>query len=193
MTTPITVRKQSGFTLVELLIVAIILAILAAIVVPQFASSTDDAVDSALRSNLSGIRGAIDLYAQQHGGVFPGAATSQTAGCPTGTGGGAGDGASTLSGLTNQLTRYTNAAGESCSIADDPAGGLVEYPFGPYLKADVFPENPVVDANTVTFVATGDLNMGGLDASAWRYDITSGKFIADDTSLDSSGVAYDTY
>ena len=57
MTTQITVRKQSGFTLVELLIVAIILAILAAIVVPQFASSTDDAIDSALRSNLSGIRG----------------------------------------------------------------------------------------------------------------------------------------
>ncbi|MGB5715917.1 MAG: prepilin-type N-terminal cleavage/methylation domain-containing protein, partial [Gammaproteobacteria bacterium] len=35
MTTHISGRKQSGFTLVELLIVAIILAILAAIVVPQ--------------------------------------------------------------------------------------------------------------------------------------------------------------
>lgn len=193
MTTQITVRKQSGFTLVELLIVAIILAILAAIVVPQFASSTDDAIDSALRSNLSGIRGAIDLYAQQHGGTYPGSTTSQTAGCPTGTGGAAADGAGTLSGLTNQLARYTNAAGESCSISDDPAGGVVEYPFGPYLKADVFPENPVTDTNTVTFVATGDLAMGGADATAWRYDTLSGKFIADDTSLDGQGVAYDTY
>ena len=54
--------RQSGFTLVELLIVAIILAILAAIVVPQFASSTNDARASALRSNVSNIRGAIDLY-----------------------------------------------------------------------------------------------------------------------------------
>lgn len=193
MTTQSTLRKQAGFTLVELLIVAIILAILAAIVVPQFASSTDDAIDSALKSNLSGIRGAIDLYAQQHGGTFPGAADSTTAGCPTGTGGAAGDLAQTLTGLTNQLVRYTNAAGESCSIADDPAGGTVEYPFGPYLKADVFPENQVIDANTVTFVSTGDLAMGGADATAWRYDVTSGKFIADDTSLDGNGVAYDTY
>ncbi|MGB5177127.1 MAG: prepilin-type N-terminal cleavage/methylation domain-containing protein [Gammaproteobacteria bacterium] len=193
MTTHSTVRKQSGFTLVELLIVAIILAILAAIVVPQFASSTDDAIDSALRSNLSGIRGAIDLYAQQHGGTFPGAATSETAGCPNGTGGLAAESAGTLAGLTNQLVRYTNNAGESCSISDDPAGGAVEYPFGPYLKADVFPENPVVDANTVTFVTTGDLDMGGADATAWRYDTVSGKFIADDTSADGNGVAYDTY
>ena len=198
MTTHSSLRKQSGFTLVELLIVAIILAILAAIVVPQFASSTDDAIDSALKSNLSAIRGAIDLYAQQHGNTFPGAADSTTAGCPNGTGGAAGDTAGTLTGLTNQMVRYTNATGESCSISDDPAGGVVEYPFGPYLKADAFPENPVIDANTVTFImvgdaGAGDLAMGGADATAWRYDTVSGKFIADDNSLDGTGVAYDTY
>jgi len=194
MTTRFTNRgKQDGFTLVELLIVAIILAILAAIVVPQFASSTDDATDSALRSNLSAIRGAIDLYAQQHGGNFPGSTDSTTAGCPGGTGGAAGDTAGTLTGLTNQLARYTNAAGESCSISDDPAGGVVEYPFGPYLKADVFPNNPVTSTNDISFVATGDLAMGGADATAWRFDTLSGKFIADQTTLDGNGVAYDTY
>ena len=58
--------RQAGFTLVELLIVAIILAILAAIVVPQFASTTTDAQEAALRANLSAIRGAISLYRQQH-------------------------------------------------------------------------------------------------------------------------------
>jgi len=186
-------EKQKGFTLVELLIVAIILAILAAIVVPQFASSTNDASDSALRSNLVAIRGAIDLYTQQHGNRFPGSTDSTTAGCPNGTGGAGADTAGTLSGLTNQLTRYTNAAGESCSISDDPAGGTVEYPFGPYLKADIFPTNPIDGGNDVTFVTSGDLDMGGGDATAWRYDSTSGKFIADQTTTDSNGVAYDTY
>ena len=91
-------KHQSGFTLVELLIVAIILAILAAIVVPQFAASTNDARASALRSNLSNIRGAIDLYAQQHNSMFPAAAASTGGTC---TGGTAGSGATgSLAALT---------------------------------------------------------------------------------------------
>ena len=186
-------EKQTGFTLVELLLVAIILAILAAIVVPQFASSTDDATDSALRSNLSAIRGAIDLYTQQHGGSFPGSTAALTTGCPGGTGGVAADVAGTETALTKQLTHYTNAAGETCSISDDPVGGVVEYPFGPYLKADVFPNNPVTSTNDITFVLAGDLAMGGGDATAWRYDTTSGKFIADQNVQDGNGVFYDTY
>ena len=70
-----------GFTLVELLIVVIILAILAAIVVPQFASTTDDARDSAADSTLAGLRSAIDLYNQQHNNIYPGAVTAVPAAC----------------------------------------------------------------------------------------------------------------
>lgn len=187
-------RRQAGFTLVELLIVAIILAILAAIVVPQFASSTDDAIDSALKSNLANIRGAVDLYRQQHTGVYPGAvASTGGAACaaPATAGGGA---AGSQQALTEQLTFYTNAAGAACSVQDpdgDPA--TANFSFGPYLKADVFPANPVLSDNTVTIVATGDLRMGGADAGGWRYDTLTGRFIADDNGTDASGTAYDTY
>ena len=183
--------KQDGFTLVELLIVAIILAILAAIVVPQFASSTSDAQDSALRSNLAGIRSAIDLYTQQHGGTFPGAVASTGGACAGGT---AGSGAlDTPAAFEEQLRYYSNAAGQTCSIADVPAGGAVEYPFGPYIKSAI-PDNPVTSDGTIVVVTTGNLAMGGGGAGdGWRYDTTSGKFIADDTNTDGNGVAYDTY
>ena len=199
MTTRFIARgKQAGFTLVELLIVAIILAILAAIVVPQFASSTDDALESALKSNLAGIRSAIDLYTQQHGGTFPGAVASTGGACAGGT---AGSGAAdTEAAMEEQLRFYSNAAGQTCSSRDVPAGGVVEYPFGPYIKNPI-PNNPITSDDTVAVVTTGNLAMTGVgDSSAtpptaggWRYDTTSGKFIADDTGPDSNGVAYDSY
>ena len=192
MTTRFIARgKQAGFTLVELLIVAIILAILAAIVVPQFASSTADAQDSALRSNLAGIRSAIDLYTQQHGGTFPGAVASTGGACAGGT---AGSGAlETAAAFEEQLRYYSNAAGQTCSIADVPAGGVVEYPFGPYIKSPI-PDNPVTADGTITVETAGNLAMGGAVAGGgWRYDTTSGKFIANDTNTDGNGVVYDTY
>lgn len=186
-------NRESGFTLVELLIVAIILAILAAIVVPQFAASTNDARASALRSNLSNIRGAIDLYAQQHGGTFPAAVASTGGTC---TGGTAGSGAAgSLAALTEQLTRYSNSAGQTCSLADIDADGTPEFPYGPYLKSDSLPANPVTDTLAVQFETTGDLAMQAqaTPGLGWRYDTTSGKFIADDDSADPAGIAYDTY
>jgi prepilin-type N-terminal cleavage/methylation domain-containing protein len=186
-------KKQSGFTLVELLVVAIILAILAAIVVPQFAASTNDARASALRSNLSNIRGAIDLYAQQHGGNFPAAVASTGGTC---TGGTAGSGAvGTVAALTEQLTRYSNTGGQTCSIQDINGDGAAEFPFGPYLKSDTLPTNPVTDTAAVKFETSGDLAMRAqaTPGLGWRYDTTSGKFIADDNNLDPAGIAYDTY
>ncbi len=197
-TQPSSHSRQSGFTLVELLIVAIILAILAAIVVPQFASSTDDARDSALRSNLSGVRSAIDLYTQQHGGTFPAAVAATGGTCTGGTGdSGAVD---TDEAFENQLRYYTNAAGQACSIADIGADGSIEFPFGPYIKGDL-PDNPVSQIGTIAMVTTGNLAMIGVGdstlptptAGGWRYDTTSGKFIADDVGLDGNGVAYDKY
>ena len=57
---------EHGFTLVELLVVAVILTILASIVVPQFTTSTDDARSAALNATLARMRSAIDLYRSQH-------------------------------------------------------------------------------------------------------------------------------
>ena len=63
--------KQSGFTLVELLIVVIILGILAAVVIPQFNTAAAESKEAALASNLATIRQAVELYKVQHNDTFP--------------------------------------------------------------------------------------------------------------------------
>jgi general secretion pathway protein G len=54
--------KKKGFTLVEILIVVVILGILAAIVIPQFTSASDEARLSSLTSDLQSLRAQIQLY-----------------------------------------------------------------------------------------------------------------------------------
>lgn len=63
--------KQKGFTLVEILIVVVILGILAAIVVPQYASATDDAKKTATVDQLVKLRQAVSLYYYQNNSRFP--------------------------------------------------------------------------------------------------------------------------
>lgn len=67
--------NRTGFTLVEILIVVIILGILAAIVIPQFTEASNDARNSALVSDLQTLRSQIELYKIQHLDVLPSAAS----------------------------------------------------------------------------------------------------------------------
>ena len=163
---------QRGFTLVELLIVVIILAILAAIIIPQFTAATDDATQSAYDTNIANIRSAIDLYRQQHQ-EYPGAVTSTGAGCPAGSTnvtGAVGEPA-----FLAQLRNYTNAAGVACTGTD------ATFRYGPYLK-DNLPNNPLATApiNTVTVVSTGILGLSSGATGGWRFDSVTGEFIGDE-------------
>ena len=181
---------QRGFTLVELLIVVIILAILAAIVVPQFANTTQDANMSALDSNLSNLRSAIDLYAQQHNGVYPGAVAASGGTCAGTAGSG---GANSEAALLDQLAFYTNAQGQACTTRDDGVGDTNAFPFGPYLKKRELPSNPITGLNALHMVNVGNLAMTATDADGWMYDNVTGKFIANDAALDPNGNAYSTH
>src|SRR5258706_12448837 len=63
--------RKSGFTLVEILIVVIILGILAAIVIPQFTNASTDARKASLVSQLQTLRSQIQLFKLQHNDVLP--------------------------------------------------------------------------------------------------------------------------
>ncbi len=165
------VKKVKGFTLVELLIVVIILAILAAIIVPQFSASTNDAKAAALQSNLSNIRSAIEFYYQEHG-EYPGANLATGATCVNGAAVGTGA-ANSEEALIAQLTRYTDDDGLACTGKD-----ATTFKFGPYIKGAI-PDNPEGTTNTITVVNTGVLGLASGATGGWRYDTVTGEFISD--------------
>ena len=69
-------RAKSGFTLVEILIVVVILGILAAIVIPQFTEASTEAKMSSLCTDLQTMRSQIELYKIQHNDDLPGDGTA---------------------------------------------------------------------------------------------------------------------
>ena len=69
--TAVSPTTRKGFTLIEILIVVIILGILAAIVIPQFAGASQDARTQSLRSTVQTLRSQIALYKLQHGDTLP--------------------------------------------------------------------------------------------------------------------------
>jgi len=161
---------SKGFTLVELLIVVIILAILAAIIIPQFSGATDDAEQAAYDTNIANIRAAIDLYRQQHN-EYPGAVISGGGTCINGA---AVVGAVGEAAFIAQLRNYTNAAGEACTGTDPN-----EFKYGPYLKDDL-PVNPKGTTNTLAVVTTGVLGLTTGSSGGWRFDSVTGEFIGDE-------------
>jgi prepilin-type N-terminal cleavage/methylation domain-containing protein len=69
MHTPIT--RARAFTLIEILIVVVILGILAAISVPQFARAAEDSKLTATLVDLGKIRRAVQVYQTRHDAFLP--------------------------------------------------------------------------------------------------------------------------
>src|SRR5438445_994623 len=106
-------KAPKGFTLIEILIVVIILGILAAIVIPQFSSASNDARLSSLQSTVQTLRSQVALYRLQHNDHLPGAGSSTTFASAT---------------FWNDMTTQTDATGAVY------AGGAATGPFGPYMQ-----------------------------------------------------------
>lgn len=64
-------KKSGGFTLIELMIVIAIIAILAAILVPNFIRARAQGQFTACKSNLKNIGTALEMYSTDASGRYP--------------------------------------------------------------------------------------------------------------------------
>ena len=74
---------RKAFSIAELVIVAAIIGILAALVMPYLHTHALEAREAAARENLQLLRGAIELYAARHKGVPPGYPDNRLGNDPT--------------------------------------------------------------------------------------------------------------
>ncbi len=181
---------QRGFTLVELLIVVIIMAILAAIVIPQFSSATTDTKEAALDSNLAGLRNAIELYKAQHS-AYPGDVTSGSGGTCNTTGTAGNGAADSAQALIDQLLAYSSATGTTCTVGD-----TTTYKYGPYLRK-ALPNDAITGKGAVVgdivVTAAGTPIAPAAATGGWAYDTKSGQIVMNSNATDAKGAAYSTH
>lgn len=142
-------KYKGGFTLVEILIVVVIMAVLAAVVIPQFTGSSEDAKKSTADFNLGALRSQVQTFRAHHGGIIPGSDASTS--------------------FLQAMTSKTKADGTV-----DAAGA-----FGPYLsEIPVNPFTNVATVKVVTAAPTA-ATVTAAGAGGWAYNETTGELWLD--------------
>jgi general secretion pathway protein G len=149
-------KAKSGFTLVEILIVVVILGILAAIVIPQFTEASSEARLSSLCTDLQTMRSQIELYKIQHNDELPG---EQTGGAT----------------FIQAMTGMTDIDGTVETTAGDGV-------YGPYIQK--IPTNQFVDSDAIASgTATPDAIPIVSDGTlGWYFNTDTGAFHACDSA-----------
>ncbi len=157
--------KRTAFSLVELVIVVVIIGVIAAIAVPRISRGAKGAGESALRGSLASLRNAIDMYAAEHGGSFPGADNAEAT-------------------LLRQLTEKTDVSG----AAGGNFGPYLRRGFPPCPVGPRTGDTGVILAATDPVVAEATADKG------WVYNSVTGELIVNCDDLDEGGtVQYDAY
>jgi len=143
-------RRQSGFTLIEVLIVIVVIAVLAAIVVPRLLGAGRQAKESSLRAHLQELRNAVALF-QAQCGTYPG--DMQDVAEPT------------FANITNPSNGVTIAQSDwNGPYVTTPDGNL---PNNPITGANVEGTDWVYDSATGAVTAAAGTALDGSDYSSW--------------------------
>ncbi len=173
-------KRRTGFSLVELVIVIVIIGVIAAIAIPRVSRGSKSAGESSLASNLAVLRNAIELYASEHNGIYPG---------------GQSDGAVaakwTEQAVINHLTRYSDSSG---TTNNQKTGA---FQLGPYLRKGI-PPLPVGDNTGSSTIKVDKDNFPPVVSVAtgegWVYNPESGDIIANaDNTNEAGDKTYDQY
>ncbi len=172
---------KRGFTLIEVMVVLVVFGIMLMIVFPQFMGISANAKESALSTDCSALRSAIEFYAHQHGGVYPGVKDSASGNEV------AGDAAAVTS-FIDQLSKYSNSKGMTSATLD-----RTNYPLGPYLRRGL-PLNPMNGKSTLNVIHSGENWPGaGDDGYGWVFDPKTGRMAPGCSGKDQNGTAYFDY
>lgn len=170
------VSRWSGrraFSLLEVLIVVLIIAMLGALVVPQFSSAARSAKESSLRDDLNYLRSQILVYRAQHQGISPG----YPAGDPTAQ--------PDYDTFVAQMTLYSDAAGRTATA---PSAG---FKFGPYLTS--VPQNVINGSAKIRFLGAGDFASAPQGGEGWVFQPSSGIVVANVPGRDAAGMPFFDY
>lgn len=163
--------RQQGFTLVEILIVVMILGILAALIIPRYASASDEARRAAVSDQLRLFRDQINLYSAEHRDTLPGVTASAPAG--------------NVVTFVAHLTNYSDASGNVAATKS------ATHKLGPYLPT--IPSNPISGTATVKIDLTTNPVPAADEATGWIFQPRTGRLSINSGALDASGKAYVSY
>jgi len=165
------IGRETGFSLVELVVVIVIIGILAAIAIPRMSRGSTGASQSAVTLDLARMREAIAMYSTEHNGTYPGPTTTE---------------------FVDQLTLFSSDAGATQKTRD------TTHRYGPYLVA--IPACPVGEnsgtakaAEVLIDSANSPPKPNAGSGQGWVYNPTTGEILPNTDQTDDAGNAFTTY